>query len=248
MTLPALDFFCDETSHVGHRFAAVGGILVRQQRVASINEELARIKDAHRKNVASELKWEKINKHDKPLYMDIVSYFFSLLDANIVNYHVIICDFNEYDHRRFNKGDKHVSVSKTYYQLLLHRCCKLYGERATIHVWPDTGECTKSLPEYIGALRSDERNRFGWATPTIRSINPICSTPQGLMHINDIIVGAIAAHRNGRHLAPDASPNKREISAAIIKGFGLSSYAFNSPIRGKFSVWNWKPPAGRPRS
>lgn len=250
MTLPvsALDFYCDETSHVGHRFAAVGGILVRPERVAEICRELEALKCARRKSAASELKWEKINKHDKPLYLDVVSLFFSLLRANLIHYHVIICDFHEYDHRRFTQGDKHVSVSKTYYQLLLHRCCKLYADKAAIHVWPDSGECTSDLPKYLGALRTDERKRFAPAHPTIRSINPISSTPHGLMHMNDIMLGAVASHRNGRHLRPDASPHKTEMAAAVINGFGLCSYSFNSPIRAQFTVWNWRPPAGRLRS
>jgi hypothetical protein len=248
MTVPTLDFYCDETSHVGHRFAAVSGILVRPQRVGALCAELEALKIARHKSPTSELKWEKINKRDKPLYLDLVAHFFSLLEANLINYHVIICDFHEYDHRKFTQGEKHVSVSKTYYQLLLHRCCKIYADRAQIHVWPDSGECTADLPKYLDALRADERSRFQPSQPTIRSINPVSSTPHGIMHMNDVVLGAIASHRNGRHLAPEASPHKTQVAAAVLDGFGLRSFSFNSPIKGRFTVWNWRPPAGRLRS
>lgn len=248
MALPQLNFYCDETSHIGHRYAAVGGTLVRADRVAILNEQIAQLKSARGKATTSEIKWGKINRHDRPLYLDAVQLFFSLLKGNLIHYHVVICDFHEYDHRRFTQGNKHVSVSKTYYQLLLHRCCKLYAGKAHIHVWPDRGECTQALPTFIGALRADERKRFGAINPTISSINPICSSTVGVMHLNDIITGAIASHRNGRHLQPDASPHKTKIAEAVLDGFGLATFAFSTPIRNNNTVWNWKPPQGRLQS
>lgn len=159
--------------------------MIRPQQVGVVNEELVRLKQARGKPISSELKWEKSSRRDLPLYLDAVALFFSLLEANIINFHVVICDFHEYDHRRFTAGDKSASVSKTYYQLLLHRCCKLYGGDAIVYVWPDKGDCTKSLPQYVVALRSDERKKFGHETATIRSINPTSSAQVGVLHLND---------------------------------------------------------------
>jgi hypothetical protein len=58
--LPPLDFYCDETSHREHRYAAVGGIMIRPQQVGVVNEELVRLKQARGKPISSELKWEKV--------------------------------------------------------------------------------------------------------------------------------------------------------------------------------------------
>jgi hypothetical protein len=244
MALASLHFFCDETSYTGgsgHRFAAVGGIVVNSARINSIDDEVAAIKTTHRKAVTSELKWEKINRHDLQLYEDCCRYFFSLLEANYIHFHVVICNFKEYDHRTLNHGDKCTSVSKTYYQLLLHRGCKLYGEKARIHARPDRGDCSKALPGLQGGLNADARRRFGLKSAPIASINPVESKTIPIMHLNDIVLGAIASHRNGRQLEPNASPHKARISDVVLAGFGLTSYAFSTPKNNpKFSIWNWQ--------
>jgi len=250
MTLPSLDFYCDESSFTASKYAAVSGIAIQSTRVSTVNAELAKLKASRGKREASEIKWEKINKHDLPLYDDAVKYFFSLLDANIIHYHVVICDFHAYDHRILNKGSKAKSVSKTYYQLLLYRCCRLYGDRAQLHVRPDTGDCTRELPAFLNALNSDARRRFSLREKPVLSINPTSSTLVNLMQLNDVILGAITFHRNGRHLKADASPHKSHLAENVRSGFGVPNFAINTPWEGRrATVWNWKEQKlGRPRS
>jgi hypothetical protein len=241
MAVSDLHFYCDESSHRGHRFAAVSGIVANQTRIATINQELSALKVVHGKSPLSELKWEKTNRHDLPLYKAYCNYLFLLLEANYAHYHVVICDFQAYDHRALNEGDKSRSVSKTYYQLLLHRCCKLYGEHARIHVRADNGDCTRSLPSYQDALNIDARKRFRLIGRPIASINLIDSNGLEIMQMNDVVLGAIASHRNGRHLIPGASPHKTELAEHVRKLFGVTSFAFNTP-RGsrRNSIWNWQ--------
>lgn len=242
MTVSDLHFYCDETSHRGgHRYAAVSGILVNQRRLATIAAELSALKGAHRKNPASELKWEKVNRHDLPLYKAYCDYLFSLLEANYAHYHVVICDFQNYDHRTLNDGDRAKSVSKTYYQLLLHRCCALYGAQARMHIRPDGGDCTRALPSYQDSLNADARKRFRLETNPISSINLIDSSDVSVMQLNDIVLGAIASHRNGRHLVPGASPHKIELAEHVRKLFGVASFAFSTPKgQRRHSIWNWQ--------
>lgn len=241
MTLPILHFYCDETSHRGHRFAGVGGIALRQERVDILNLELKTLKLAARKAPTSELKWSKVNKHDMPLYEATCKYFFSLLEARHIHFHVVICDFLEYDHRTLNLGNRSTSVSKTYYQLLLHRCCKLYGDKAFVHVRPDAGDCTSCLPQFQPGLNSDAAKRFGLSTNPIRSINLVESSMHAIMQMNDIILGAMLSHRNGRHLEANASPHKTHLSDYVLSLSGLPSYAVNTSYgNNHFTVWNWR--------
>ena len=238
--LPSLRFYCDESSHSGHQFAAVSGILIRPERAATVNDEIARLKESRGKQATSEIKWAKINRHDLPLYEAVVEYFKLLLDSEAIHFHVVICDMHAYDHRLRNEGSKATTVSKTYYQLLLHRCCRLYGDKAFIHVRPDIGECTQALPGLINGLNADACRRFDLQLRPILSINLTQSVSVNLMQMNDIVLGAIASHRNGRHEKPNASPHKTRLAEAVRACFGVPNFTINTPWRSKFTVWNWR--------
>jgi hypothetical protein len=241
MDLPILYFFCDETSHRGHRFAGVSGIALREERIKTLNYELTMLKLNRGKAATSELKWSKVNKHDMPLYEDVCRYFFSLVKAKHIHFHALICDFQEYDHRALNLGFRETSISKSYYQILLHRCCKLCGDRAYTHVRPDTGDCTRALPKFLPGLNADAIRRFQLRSKPIRSINKVESQQSPIIQMNDIILGAILAHRNGRHLEVNASPHKAHLAQHILALSGLRSYAFSTPYdQPHFTIWNWR--------
>lgn len=216
MVLPTLYFYCDETSHRGHQYACVSGIAIRKERIDTLSAEINELKRSFGKPVSSELKWSKTNRHDLPLYEAMCIYFFSLVQARQLHFHVVICDFIAYDHRTLNLGNNSTSVSKTYYQLILHRCCKLYGDRAFVHVRPDAGDCTDRLPQFVNCINADAQRRFGLRTSPIRSINLIQSGSSPIMQMNDIILGAIGSHRNSRHLQQDASPYKTKLAQCVL--------------------------------
>jgi hypothetical protein len=241
MPLPSLHFYCDETSHREHQYAAVSGIAVRKERIAIIDQEIMNLKSSFGKQVASELKWSKVNRHDMPLYEALCDYFFSLLEARHIHYHVVICDFVQYDHRTLNRGNRSTSVSKTYYQLILHRCCKYYGDRAEVHIRPDGGDCTSDLPRFRHVLNSEARRRFGVRSDPIRSVDLISSVTAPMLQMNDVILGAISSHRNGRHLMPNASPHKTHLAEYVRSSFGLRTYGINTSQRQThFTLWNWR--------
>lgn len=238
--LPKLMFYCDESSYTATRFAAVSGILLREERVADVEDEIKRLKLAHGKREISELKWANLNKKEMPLYRDIVAYFDSLLKAKLIRFHVVVCDMHTYDHRRHNQGMKTTTVSKTYYQLLLHRCCRLYGGKALVHVRPDTGDCTRALPGLQNALNMDAMKRFKLGLPPIASINPTHSHSSNVMQMNDVILGGIASHRNERHKQDGASPLKTELAEAVRVCIGVPNFTISTSWESPATVWNWK--------
>lgn len=246
--LPSLRFYCDESSHTVHRYAAVSGILIRPEHVEAVNNEITKLKESRGKQASSELKWSKVNRHDLPLYEDVVKYFKSLLDSNQVHFHVVICDMHAYDHRILNEGRKSTTVSKTYYQLLLHRCCRLYGDKAYVHVRPDAGECTQALPGLINGHNADAQRRFGLKLRPILSIN-LTHSNVNVMQMNDIVLGAIASHRNERDRKKGASPHKTHLAEVVRASLGVPHFGINTPWSGRLTVWNWKArEIERPRS
>jgi hypothetical protein len=48
--LPVLRFYCDESSHTAHRYAAVSGILIRPERADTVNDEIGTLKKSRGKD------------------------------------------------------------------------------------------------------------------------------------------------------------------------------------------------------
>ena len=73
------------------------------------------------------------------------------------------------------------------------------------------------------------------------SINLTESVTVNLMQMNDVILGAIASHRNERHKKRDASPHKTKIAEAVRAAFGVPNFTINTLWNNShFTVWNWK--------
>lgn len=67
------------------------------------------------------------------------------------------------------------------------------------------------------------------------------SCDDDLLQLNDVILGAVCAARNGKHLLVETRAAKREIAQMVVDKCGLETFEKSSP-RGvdRFSVWNFQ--------
>jgi hypothetical protein len=67
------------------------------------------------------------------------------------------------------------------------------------------------------------------------------SCDDDVLQINDVILGAVCAARNGKHLLIETRQAKRDIAHLVLEKCGLNSFEHSSP-RGvhRFSVWNFQ--------
>lgn len=112
-------YFCDESSHINDGYMAVGGLAVARRAISEISRELKALNDAN--GVCSEVKWTNAKRRRVNVHKCYVDYLFDLIDKKRVHLHVRFAPFGEYEHSRSGARGRVDTVSKMYYQLLLHR-------------------------------------------------------------------------------------------------------------------------------
>lgn len=237
-------FVADEACISNDRFTVVGGVCMHKSTVDEVLANMREFRAQH--NMNAELKWTKISRQKLAEYEKLVDMFFAMNNVNQLQFHCIIFDSHEWNHRRYNDGDRDQGISKLYYQLILHRLIKTCGHAGTCYVRLDHRNSSTSLEDLRRMLNSAANNQFGLSDNPLKHVASINSKECDILQLNDVILGAVAAARNGKHLLPNCNPAKQAIANRVLTKVGLEDYDTDTPRRiSRFSVWNMRP---RPRS
>jgi hypothetical protein len=232
-----LYYFCDESSFLGEEYMAVAGITISRTMLGTVINELVAINED--KKSRGEIKWHNTRKRGVEVRKAYIDYLMKQIAANILHFHIRFSPMNEYDHdgnrREFD------TVSKMFYQLLLHRPIRHYGKTCTLRIRPDNGECTRLLPDYIDSLHTFGNVKYGAATNCIHGIVPLDSNTQPMLQLLDVMTGALTAFRNGRHLLDEVGPAKKDLAQYAFDAFGKKDLKNNRDEGSKLSVWNAVP-------
>lgn len=76
----------------------------------------------------------------------------------------------------------------------------------------------------------------------MKQLVPCDSKECDLLQLNDVILGAVCAARNDRHLIEGGRIAKRALAVHVMEQSGLRTFKNNSPKTVKrFTVWNMVP-------
>jgi len=165
-----------------------------------------------------------------------------MVELGRLHFHIRFSEMAEYDHKLSGPRRRIDTVSKAFYQLLLHRPVTYYRDHADIYIYPDDGECTVELPDKIGALRVEQYRVSSYTHCAIKCIEPRQSHREPMLQLLDCTLGALAAYKNGRHLNEAISEVKRGLAIHAFKSTGwktLDGY-FDKEAK-KLNLWNSKP-------
>lgn len=192
-------------------------------------------------NMTKELKWSKITDQKLEEYKHLVEYFFAMSSQNQCHFKCIVFDSHQWRHHLYNDGDRDKGLSKLYYQLLLHKFCKrCAADESTLYVRLDHRNSSTSLNDLRDMLNRAARRQQIMHGP-FKLIESADSKQCDILQLNDVILGAVCAARNGRHLLTTGRPAK----AAMLEKSGLGSFEKDSPGTAfRFEVWNMKPRNG----
>jgi len=187
------------------------------------------------KKARGEIKWQNTRSRGVEVRKAYIEYFLELLAANKIHFHIRFSPMNEYDHG----GERRIfdTVSKMFYQLLLHRPVRHYGKTCQINIRPDNGECTRLLPGLKEALQIDGQLKYRTILDCINDIVPLDSKSEPLLQFLDVPVGALTAYRNERHLMAHMGEPKRNLASFAYEHFGKDLTA-NYDDGSRFSIWN----------
>lgn len=232
-------FFADESGISNDRFTVVGGICVRKGAIPDIHQNIQAFRDE--RNMHSELKWSKISNQKETEYQALVELFFSLNNANLVHFHSLIFDSHKANHKKYNNGDADMGLSKLYYQLILHRFSRYYPHAGGMCVCLDQRTSSTSLNDLRDMLNAGIAKTHGITGNPIKQVVSQNSHDDDLLQLNDVILGAVCAARNGKHNLVTGRVSKRNIAKSVLEKSGLETFEQDS-ARGvtRFSVWNMR--------
>lgn len=235
-------FIVDEAGISNDRFTVVGGICAHRATLQGVYKTLSEYREAF--NMRSELKWSKISDQKIKEYRWLVDYFFAMNNSNHIQFHSIIFDSHQWNHHRYNNGEGDTGLSKLYYQLILHKFMKRCGPHGTLYTCLDHRNSKTSLEDLKKMLNSAYCRDSGQIAP-LKQLVSKHSHDDDLLQLNDVILGAVCAVRNGKHLLAEHRKSKRQIAMDVLEKSGLQSFDRDSPKDiGRFTVWNMK---ARPR-
>ena len=227
----------DESGISGHRFTVVGALCLRSELIPQVHSAIAKFRETY--NMTRELKWSRITDQKEEEYAALVDYFFALNNQNLLQFHSIVFDNHAANHSRYNDGDADKALSKLYYQLMVHKFGKTCGPDGDLCVCVDRRNSSTSLEDLRRMSNAAIARDCGVNGSPIKQVIPLDSKGDDLLQINDVILGAVCAARNGRHLLTDGRQSKRNIAETVLKKSGLGSFEKNSPPNvHRFTVWN----------
>jgi hypothetical protein len=244
MIVPEQDylFIADEAGISKDRFTVVGGICLHKSVVEGVYKTLQNYREAF--NMKAELKWQKISNQKLAEYQALVDYFLALNSSNKIQFHSIIFDSHEWNHKKYNDGEADYGLSKLYYQLILRKfVCRCAGS-GSLYVCLDHRNSKTSLIDLQRMINAAALRDHGHHQPLKQLVSKV-SHDDDLLQLNDVILGAVCAVRNGKHLLADTRTSKKTIAACVLEKSGLKSFEQDShrDIH-RFTVWNMRP---RPR-
>src|SRR5262249_41300301 len=146
---PEAFYFCDESSFVNEEFMAVGGLAIPKTNLKVVTD---RIKEIGTGPKREEVKWGTTKHWNVDIRKADVDCLVDLTTTLRAHLHVRFAPFRQYDHDESGERRVFDTVSKMYYQLLLHRAIRHYGQQYRLLIRPDDGECTSELKKFVPAL------------------------------------------------------------------------------------------------
>lgn len=230
--LPTLTFYGDASSR-DKAYMVAGGFAVAGSRINEIEDRVATLREEA--GIRSEFHWSEYRGGKrKEAYEGLVKYAFELVNQRKAALHIIIAKFDGYNHKAVKGETRDTSVNRMYFQLLLHRIAKFYGQSRAIHVRLDAGNDCADICAMRNQLCAKAYMTFATQPNCVRSIEPVSSHRVGIVQMADVIVGAIAAKRNSVvHTSP-----KGDLADFVLRASGRNSWDTDTASSARFlTVW-----------
>lgn len=210
-----------------------GGFAVAGNRISEIEDQIALLREDA--GITSEFHWSAYRGGQKrEAYEALIRYGFDLINKRKAALHVIVARFGGYNHKEKEGENKDTSINRMYFQLFLHRVARFYGKSRAIHIRLDAGNDCRDICAMRNELCAAAYKRYQTRPNCVRSIEPVDSKNVGLVQLSDVILGAIAAKRNGlKHTSP-----KGELASFTLQASGRHSWDTNTASDARFlTVW-----------
>lgn len=186
----------------------------------------------------SELKWQKLKRQNKKMYIDLVSTYFELQQQELLHYYCLVVDNSTVDHKKYNDGDQDLGFTKFVFTLL-YEFSRTYRSNNLYYCFLDD-RTTRHRPETMqSALNARVRRDSPRGYDPYRLVAFTKSEKSRLIQATDVITGAIAYETNQHHAAAAPAQYKIEVMKHVARCAGVYTLAAPTPRIGNgFDIWH----------
>lgn len=223
--------YCDESCHLqsnDSNYMVLGAVYCSKDKIKKTNEYLNFLKQNCNFSKNFEMKWNKIDKKNLKLYLDVINYFF---ENDSLKFRAIIIDKTILDHKKYNQTENEF-YHKLYYDMLKY----IITPGNSYNIYPDIKD-TNSYYSHQILLKFLRRNIGDLNGKTIHKVQPIRSYESQIIQITDILIGALTYY----YRKLEKNEAKRKIVDEIKKKYGRSLETTSYYNYTKFNILVWSP-------
>lgn len=222
--------FCDESCHLEHDGADImvlGAIHCSEEKSRQLSKRIKWLRYQH--NYKPELKWSKLNKHQWPLYRDLID---TVVDDSDVHFKATVVQNKKFlDHHQYNAG----SHSDFYYKMFYYTLRGFLSEGNEYRIYLDYmdtlgAEKTKKLCQVL------QTGTF-WQLKVEATI--VQSYEVQLIQLCDLLIGAVA-YRNRKDIEK-TSAVKIQFVEYLEQKLGYSLDCATPPWEEQFNIFRFQP-------
>lgn len=231
---PTFHIYCDESSqHGGSDYMAIGATFCRSDAAALIATEINSFaKDPA--NPVREFHWAEMGKLQLVPYQKLITAFAQAKDYKLLRYRCLLIHNRQLEPRRYSEGDRDLMLTKLIFGSV-YSFASHFGPKTKFVVFLDK-RTTKHDPDVMKyTLNNRAKTEFRVTSGPFKSVTFVRSEDSRLIQATDVITGAIAFEKNGRHLVQNASPHKVALWQHLKLSIKLDTLA--RPTRGYPSLW-----------
>ena len=228
--LPVYKIFCDESCHLEHDSADImvlGALHCSAEKATQLTKHIKWLRHQH--NFKPELKWSKLNKHQWPLYKDLIDLLTS--DNELHFKATVVLNKQVLDHQQYNAG----SHSNFYYKMFFY----------TLRDFLKPGNEYRIYLDYMDTLGSEKtkklctvlHNETAWQLTASATI--VQSYEAQLIQLCDLLIGAIS-YRNRTDIE-HSSAIKKQFVQYLEQKIGRSLASATPPWEEQFNIFRFEP-------
>lgn len=231
--LNQINFYCDESCHIqndGNPVMSLATVYCSKVRVKTFNEAINSIKEKHKINKFSEIKWNKVSNCNLDFYKDLITY---VGDNNLLKVRIIIAKHKDQIKDNDAAGSYDEWYSKMYYYLFKFpiKYIESYGSTYKYNFYIDKKDSHS-------VINNKELSKYLWFSFNNKEfVSHTCDSKEHiLIQMADIIAGAAAYYYRDEK----KSAAKIELMNYIQEKLDID-FSKSSPLKQKNSnlfIWN----------
>lgn len=227
----------DESGVSKHKYMTIGGISLSTARAREISRQI----DAVRQSppFKDSLQWKSTNKRKLGKYIRLIDLFIALNREQMVDFHAVVFDTHQVDHRSYSDGDSETGFYKFVFQSMFSHV-ERYMEPRILRCIHGRRDTKYDLNVLTDALNNAAIKHHGCIHRPYFAVQHADVSQAPLLQLADVLIGAVTHVWNNKHVKHPDHPHT-EIALHLQREAPTQSIgARTPPWMPHFDIWKFR--------